>query len=470
MLKKLFSHSLVYGLAPQIPRIAFIFILPLITPFLTKTDYGVFGVVTAYSAMLSSLNSLGLSVIISNSFYKHPERYKYVWRQIYGFLIYWNIFYALLIAIVIYYALPIEAMAHRNQIILLVALPIVFFGPTRLIGQLYFQLNRKPLQVGIRAAVIGSIAVLLNYIFIAEFKMGYMGFFYSTFISSILYNLSYVIVLNFRERISPIFNFKWRLIRKNLEVSLPLVPHSFGAYLNGSSDRVVLKELKIPTADIGAYNFEYSFSDVFNSGSMAINTAISPLMLQNYKDKNDEANKYLIFSWAAAFFGLATVASIWLKEIFSIFVKNDELSSLYPMTIILIMAVCYRPLYVAGVQKLFYIEKTNIIFKVTLFGGLLNILLNLIFIPFYGYEAAIISTFISYLYQGYIFYSFKTFKENNSVNFMPLFWLALQILLTIIAFIIVDQEIYIKILFSVLIIAIAMWSVLKFSKKLQNAQ
>src|SRR5690554_5834854 len=99
MLKKLFSHTAIYGLAPQIPRIVSIFTLPIITKYLTEIDFGVYGVITAIAGSIAVLGNLGLNVILSNSFFRNPGQYKWGWRQIYGFLMLWNYPFAILLGI-----------------------------------------------------------------------------------------------------------------------------------------------------------------------------------------------------------------------------------------------------------------------------------------------------------------------------------------------------------------------------------
>ncbi|QCK15920.1 hypothetical protein [Mangrovivirga cuniculi] len=71
MLKKLFSHTAIYGLAPQVTKVASFFSLPLITKELTDIDYGVAGILTAYTAALSVFSMIGLRVVLVNSFLNH---------------------------------------------------------------------------------------------------------------------------------------------------------------------------------------------------------------------------------------------------------------------------------------------------------------------------------------------------------------------------------------------------------------
>ena len=48
MIKKIFGHSALYTLANNIPLLANLIILPIITPFLNREDYGIYGLLFAY--------------------------------------------------------------------------------------------------------------------------------------------------------------------------------------------------------------------------------------------------------------------------------------------------------------------------------------------------------------------------------------------------------------------------------------
>src|SRR5690606_10301200 len=143
----LFSHTAIYGLAPQITRIASILALPIITKDLTSIDFGVYGLITSIVGAVTVLNTLGLRIILTNSFYKSPYQYKWGWRQLYGFLMLWNIPYTILLASVIYLFVPPEAINNWGVIVLTNVLPVVFFGPTAAIGTTFYQLKQMPIQI-----------------------------------------------------------------------------------------------------------------------------------------------------------------------------------------------------------------------------------------------------------------------------------------------------------------------------------
>ena len=285
MLKKIISHTFIYGISQQVPKIAALLSLPIITSYLTEADFGIFGVITATVAAISSLSNLGLNVIIANVFYKHPNHYKLAWRQLYGFLILWNFVFSIILGIIIYLFIPIEAENNTWSIIFLNISPYLLFGPTALFGQSYYQYKQKPMQIAIRSIIIGLLSVILNVILISYYQFGYMGWFISISFSSIVMNFSYWIPLNFKLNITPILIFKRRYLKRSLKVSLPIIPHYYSNYLLNSSDQLIMKVLNISIDDIGKYNASYMIGNAVQQLGIAAGKAVGPMIYESYKKK-----------------------------------------------------------------------------------------------------------------------------------------------------------------------------------------
>lgn len=464
MFKKLVSHSAIYGLAPQIPKLVSVFTLPITTKFLTPLDFGVYGVITALVAAIGIFSNLGLNITLSNTFFKSPTYYKYAWRQIYGFLFLWNFIYAGILALVIWLNIPDDASENTLGIVLANIIPIVLFGPTQVIGSLYYQLNQRPLQIATRSTLFGIIGVLLTLLFVVHFKMGYMGWFISTGITQVLMQASYWYPVNVNLGLKPIFNFKRRLIKAQLKVSLPTVPHYYGAYLLNSSDRLLMKYLQIPIHQIGLYNVSNTVSNLINMAGTASGQAVAPMLLKTYKDKDEISCRKLVFTLQIVFLIGCFLMSIWLKEIFELLIKNKELAAMYPLGVILVMAYSYRPMYLGANNRLFYYEKTKKLPMITFVAGISTVLINLIFIPIWGFEVAAYSTFIGLMYMGYSGYFMRSFKETNTVKFYPVLWLLGTIILTATAYLIVDLGFLLKGIITFMTVLIGARSLFKLTK------
>jgi O-antigen/teichoic acid export membrane protein len=65
------------------------------------------------------------------------------------------------------------------------------------------------------------------------------------------------------------------------------------------------------------------------------------------------------------------------------------------------------------INKLQYSGMTQHLWKISFLAGILNVILNVIFIPIYGIMAAAVNTFIALLYIGFSGYFLPIYKQFN---------------------------------------------------------
>ncbi|MDX5423039.1 MAG: lipopolysaccharide biosynthesis protein [Hymenobacteraceae bacterium] len=449
MLRKLLSHAAIYGLAAQVPRLAGVLTLPIITQYLTTTDYGVAGVVTAYVTALNMVHSLGLSVVMVNSFARYPTRYKWVWRQLQGFLSVWSVVYSLLLGLVLWWGIPAEAAENKWELVLLNVLPVALFSGTELQAGLFFQMSQRPLPVALKSFVVGVLVVLLNIYTIAVLRMGYMGWFYSNFAGVTVGSLLYGYLLYSREKLWPIFNFKWHRIKASLRTSLPMVPHNFSFFLLDTSDKLVMDLLRVPVPRIGFYNLASSFGIYFMAASSAIVQASAPFYMRYYAQAKDKGSalkaRSMTFMLQALFLTVTFLLGLWMKELFIMLIRNEALQAAYPLAIIILMGYNFRPMYLGAANQLVYREHTRVMWKVSAVAGVGNLVLNIILIPIYGIEAAAFTTFAALMYMGYSGYQLKEYKQVTQVNYYPWLWLTLTVLALLVVYLLAEVSLEVKV-------------------------
>lgn len=433
MIKKILSQSTIYGLGPIIPKFANILILPIITKYLTPLDYGIYGVLMAYSGIIGGIRTLGLNVTLVNSFYHFPGMYKWVWRQVYGFLILWSIPFNILAVFLYLIAIPTEAQAQKWLLIALLILPTLIAGSSTVYGNLFYQLHQRPKQIAFRGIIIGFINIVITYYTIVILRLGYLGWFWALAISGVLQNLSYFFPLIFVHKIRPIFNFKWRLIKQALGVSTPNIPHQYAYYLLHSSDRVIMDTMQFTSASIGNYNVAYTLGNYYSMGIEAMNKALSPMMMAMHKLKDEKTLRDLGLLWFGFSLTLSFIICLFLKEIFSVLFSNEALAKNYYLAVFIIMAMNYRPIYAAFVSRLYYYERTNLIWRITLTAGLFNVGSNLLFLKKYGIEIAAVTTFLSFMFMAYAGFYYKKVQDLIRENYYPTICLGLTIAYTLIA-------------------------------------
>ncbi len=468
MLKNLFKDFSVYGIAPLIVKLARFFVLPFITPYLTQEDYGISGIILAYTGIIEIFYTLGLPVNLSNSFFRARFQFKWLWRQIYGFWIYWGIVYALFLAILLWFVIPSAASENRIILIVMIVLPIVFFGPTSNIAGYYFQYKKKPLEVGIRSLVFGILSLVLTLYFIKYRGLGYMGWFYTTFIVTLLSNISWWIPLNLREGITPIFNFKRATILKALKIGLPLLPHQNSGYLLNQSDRVVMDALNISTNQIGLYNVAYTAANFFLQLSNAFTKAMNPYVQELIRDKKEKRLRNLFFFSQILFFITVLLYACVSEEFFTFLIRNDSLNQVYRLSVVIVCSAMMRPMYMASNSRLFFYDQTKTISLYSFIGGVLNVILNIIFIPIFGYEIAAITTLIGFTFISFSRFWTKEYLKYKVVNYYPLLWLILTVLVCIAAYFIPTFPFIIRMVLFIFFTILLVYILIKFRLILQQ--
>jgi O-antigen/teichoic acid export membrane protein len=452
MFKKFIVNSLLYGLAPQLPRLAGLFVLPLTTPFLQERDFGIFGLVTAYVGALSALQSLGFNVVVVNSFFQYPQQYKWRWRQMHGFLSLWSIVYAIILSIILFIFIPEVTLSEKLLIIFFNCFPEAFYKTTELFFYKYYQLRQEALTLSIRTIIVGFISIFFNWYAIAVLKMGFIGWMLSVFIGSSSNFLLSIYPFYFKNKFWPIFNFKVKTIKRVLNVSMPTIPHNYASYLLNGSDRVIMDNLHVPVNQIGLYNVAANFGNYFSSFVDAICVALSPMypkLLRKNTDESQNQARYITFFLESLTLIGSFFICLWMKEVYLLLIKNKAIQTSYYLGIVMIMGYNYKAFYVSALQPLIFQGKTRVLWRISLIGGLISIFLNFALIPFFGIEMANISKFIAFMYLAFAGFYLK--HNEFKYNYYPLRWLLTIISLTVIVYLLKDVDIYYKLYISLFI-------------------
>lgn len=436
--RTLIKNSLFFTIAPFIPKVVSIVLLPIMTMYLTATDYGIAGTIAAYSQSIGALSTLGLTVVLMNSFYKDPDNYKDVWKRIYGFLNCWMIIYALLQSLILYFCIPSEAIENRWWIIVLTNITTVFFGPTAQIGSAYFSFTKQSTPIVWRSVVAALITMFTTFCLVVFFEKGYMGWYIGEFVGTLFSNATYWPVVNLKLGFRPSYRFSVSELKKNLSVSIPTIPHYYTSYLMDGSARMILNYNGESQSNIGKLSIAQQIGGMFQIGVFGVSQAVTPYFMSFIKKKDWSNYTRLSYLYISVVFSVAFIVSLWSKELFHILLSNEELANTYKYGIIFIMSICYRPLYVISSNFNFYFEKTKQLLFTTFLSGVIAIILYTIFTPLYGIIAFFVGYYIACLYYGYSGFFFSCYKKNSPVKLHVLGIFFLHILLTVIAYIWVD--------------------------------
>src|SRR5690606_34703260 len=130
-----------------------------------------------------------------------------------------------------------------------------------------------------------------------------------------------------------------------LKIGLPTVPHYYGGYLLNTSDRVIMSVLGVSISSLGLYSAANTVGNLVRSAAVASGQAIGPMLSQAYRNGDENQARQLVFVLQACFLIGTFLLGLWMKEIFEILIKNEELKQVYPLGVIIVMAYNYRPMY-----------------------------------------------------------------------------------------------------------------------------
>lgn len=455
---KIFSDTLIYTVLPKLPVIASFVTLPIITPYLTLSDYGKFGLITAYLAVFTMIVVLGQAVVLQNSFFVYKKNYVRIWRRVHGLMVIAALAMTVCFSLLIYLTLFNEFSVDFFLVSGLCFL-VLIVTPIETIAQVYYVLNEKPYPMAIRSIILGFVSALLLVVTMRYYKLGYLGWVISGGFTSLFTLVFYGYPLIYKEKIYPILNFNKRHVKRFLKVGIPLLPHNLALYIFNSSDRLILSWFKIDVKQIGIYSQGYNLGA---NGMVLITGIFSALAktLQNlYRDPTEEnilrlRKLFYAISFSVSF--LCFLGALWMKEVYFVFFRNPDLQGGYIVAGTILMSYIYMPLYQYASYPLSIKGKTALISKISLSAALINIILNIIMIPFIGYWAAVISTYISFMLFGMACLLFERIKTEmefvfKSVKFTYLIIMGVNLLGSVAVIFIVDLSYITKTLFSLLL-------------------
>lgn len=184
--------------------------------------------------------------------------------------------------------------------------------------------------------------------------------------------------------------------------NLPLIPHFLSQTILNQSDRIMINNM-VGLEPAGIYSLAYNISMIMLIFNTAINNTMNPWIYRNIKDKTIEKigkASYPLFVFVAC---INIVLILTAPEIISIFAPASYREAIYVISPVA-MAVYFRFTYVFFASFELYFEKTRWTMYASLVGAILNLVLNYLFIPKYGYIAAAYTTLFCYIVYSVMHY------------------------------------------------------------------
>jgi O-antigen/teichoic acid export membrane protein len=408
-IKKLLGQTAVYGLSSIVGRLLNYLLVPLYTQvFADPSDYGVVSELYAWVAFLIVLLTFGMETAFFRFLQDHEDKDKVFLN---GFLTVIGV-NVLFFCSLLYFNQDIAKImlypGHNEYIILLGA--IVAIDAITALPLAKLRAENKALKfASIQFASIG-VNIGLNLFFMLYLfnptrpEEGVLFILFANLIASLVKPL-----LLYRDFLSIKFSFDLQLAKEMLVYSIPLVIAGFAGIINETLDRILLKHitydglnpasLNFAEEQVGIYSACYKLAMLVTILLQAYRYAAEPFFFAQMK--SEDKNK--VYAKVMNYF-VATVCLVFLVvslniDIFKHFIRNEAYWSGLGVVPILLLANVFLGIYYN--QSIWYklSGQTRFGAYIAIVGATLTILINVVFIPEYGFYACAWATLVVYAFQ-----------------------------------------------------------------------
>jgi len=198
-----------------------------------------------------------------------------------------------------------------------------------------------------------------------------------------------------------------------VKFNIPLIPHYLSLMVLAQSDRLMIKSL-CSESDAGIYGFAYQIASTLSVMSSAINGSRVPWTYEQLRDKKYTGLRKITISLVVLMASITLMVNLMSPDIITVLGTREYLSAVYVIPIVTLgvyFTFCYD-LY-ASIE--FYYGSTKYVMIASFVGAVLNLALNRLFLPIFGFIAAAYTTLVCYMVLMIMHYLFscKVLKDQN---------------------------------------------------------
>jgi O-antigen/teichoic acid export membrane protein len=420
-LKNLAGQTAVYGLGTFLPRLLNYALTPLLTYTFAPAAFGINSEIFAYIAFLNIIFTYGMETTFFNFNAKHENK-----EEVFN-----TTFSTLLVSTLV---LIIPFLVFSDQLASLLSTPnakylpifivwsILIVGSDSLSSIPYARLRaeNKALKFSILKLVNVVINLGITLFFIITCKNSFdagnddiyaslynpeIGIGYAFLATLIANGISIILLSKQIARLK--FGFNVELLKDMLRYTWPLIILGLAGNVNDTADRVMIKWLIVDKVEAqnaqGIYGACYKIAILMSIVIQAFRFAAEPFFFNNAKNKDSKQLYAIVMKYFVIFcllLFLATVLNLdWLKYI----VDEDYRVGINVVPILLFAYLCYG--VVINLSIWFKLSgQTKFGAVISVFGALITILVNFIFVPKYSYMAcawATLSAFAGMMILSY---------------------------------------------------------------------
>lgn len=364
--------------------------LPIFSRLMSVEEFGLYNVYLGYNEILTILIGLALHSSLKNAKYKYHEKLDSYLScililpiiSLVCFLLFGNAFSKQLCGI-----LKVDNLILNLLILHSFGSAILIIYNAKL--SLNYQFKNYIILSSINSIFNIGISLILMLTLLANDK--YLARIIGTAVPLIVLSI-YILITSFVKS-HPKANKEYILY--SLRYSLPVVPHGISQVVLSSSDKIMI-ERYIGETESGLYSMGTSISGIIRVTTSSLDTVYGPWFYEKAKQENYKQIKKVSSFYILFMLLFLSIIMLLAPEIVLI-MGGEAYSKSIDAVIPCIASMFFTFLYTLPSTVEYFYEKTWIVAVSSVFAAIMNVILNLLFIPKYGYSAAAYTTLFSYM-------------------------------------------------------------------------
>ena len=387
--KRLVKNSIILLIGQVIPKLTFLVVIPILTAYLTKTEYGTYDLISVLQSLLLPIISVQIQVAAFRYLIENKDNLNEK-KKIVS-----NVF---LFIIPVLMLLFIGSMLVLYNYSLLSRLLIGFYLVLELVYGVLGQIARGLLDTkgySFSGIINSIINLILTVLFIYVFRMGLNGLLLCLCISVAIPSF----YLFFKEKMYSLFDPKLKdkqQLKTLLSYSWPMIPLAISMWVINASDRLMISIFLSVEAN-AVYAVARKLPNIIILVQGSFHTAWTESA--SLADKDKDSSEYYSRMFDSLFrvvSGLTMIVACLTPMLFAILIKGSYEEAFFQIPILLLSMVFFSlSSFMGGLYTAK--KKTKSVGLTTIGAAVINIVIDLALIKTIGLYAASISTLISYI-------------------------------------------------------------------------
>ncbi|MGE6571683.1 lipopolysaccharide biosynthesis protein [Psychrobacter namhaensis] len=258
-----------------------------------------------------------------------------------------------------------------------------------------WQVQKQAIKYGALQIIQSLLNMFLSLLFVVVMLKGAEGRIDAQVVVSVVFAIVAFYLLS-KDSLLKILTWRKDYLYEALKFGVPLIPHIAGGFLLMSVDRFVINQ-EIGIVEAGVYMVAIQLTAAIGMVFDAINKAYVPWLFEKLKVGNIKEKRRIVkltYAWFLIII-LGVILSFFIGPFLVVFIAGEEYAKAGQIIGWLTLGQGFEGMYRMVTNYIFYSKKTGLLSLVTIFSGVLNLILLIFLVRTFGLKGAAIAFSIS---------------------------------------------------------------------------